>query len=62
MKSSALLRANSFRVSQWTADTIDEILIEGDVMCVKAMDGDNIPDTETLSLTYFYLIEYIGLR
>ena len=48
---SALLRANSCRVSQWTADTIDEILIEGDAMYVKAFDDDTIPDTEILSLT-----------
>ena len=49
---SFLLRANSCRVSpQWTADTVDEILI-GDAMYVKAIDGDTIPDTETLSLTY----------
>ena len=37
---------------QWTADTVDEILIEGDTMYVKAFDGDIIPDTETLSQTY----------
>ena len=47
-----LKRANSCRVSQWTADTVDEILIEGYVMYVKAFDDDTIPDTETLSLTY----------
>ena len=37
---------------QWMADTVDEILIEGDTMYVKAFDGDTIPDTETLSQTY----------
>ena len=49
-----LKRANSCRVSQWTADTVDEILIERDAMCmyVKAFNDDTIPDTETLSLTY----------
>ena len=49
-----LKRANSRRVSQWTADTVDEInaLIEGDAMYVKAFDDDTIPDTERLSLTY----------
>ena len=53
MSVSALLLkcANSCRVSQWMADTVDEILIEGDVMYVKAFDNDTIPDTETLSLT-----------
>ena len=45
-------RANSCRVSEWTPDTVDEILIEGDAMYVKAFDDDTIPDTETLSLTY----------
>ena len=43
--------ANSCRVSQWSADTVDEILI-GDAMCVKAFVDNTIPDTETLSLTY----------
>ena len=47
-----LKRANSCRVSQWTADTVDEILIEGYAMYVKAFDDGTIPDTETLSLTY----------
>ena len=47
-------RANSCRVSQWTADTDDEILI-GDAMYVKAFmkvfDDDTIPDqTRTQSL------------
>ena len=41
-----LLRANSCGISQWTANTVDEILILiGDTMHV-------CPDTETLSLTY----------
>ena len=56
-----LKRANSCRVSPWTADTVDEILI-GDAMYMKAFDDDTIPDTETLSQTYFSPIEYIGLR
>ena len=43
--------ANSCRVSPWTADTVDEILI-GDAIYMKAFDNDTIPDTETLSLTY----------
>ena len=46
-----LKRANSCRVSPWTADTVDEILI-GDAMYMKAFDDDTIPDTETLSLPY----------
>ena len=49
-----LKHANSCRVSPWTADTVDEILIEGDAIYVKAFDDDTIPDTETLSLTQKY--------
>ena len=54
MSLSAMLlkRANSCRVSPWTADTVDKILIEGDAMYVKAFDDDTIPDTETLSLKH----------
>ena len=48
---SALLRANSCRVSQWTADTVDQILT-GDAMYVNAFDDGTIPDTGTLSLTH----------
>ena len=44
-------RANSCRGSQWTPDTVDEILI-GDAMYAKAFDDDTIPDTETMSLMY----------
>ena len=43
---SVFLRANSCRVSQWTADTVDQILTEGDAMYVKAFDDGTIPDTE----------------
>ena len=32
--STLLICANSCRASQWTANTVDEILIEGDTMCV----------------------------
>ena len=35
---SALLRANSCCVSQWTADTVNQILTEGDAMHVKVFD------------------------
>ena len=45
-----LKRVNSCRVSPWTADTVDEILI--DAMYMKAFDSDTIPDTETLLLAY----------
>ena len=42
-----LKRANSCRVSPWTADTVDEILI-GDAMYMKAMMtyDDTIPDAK----------------
>ena len=49
---SALLHANSCRVPQWTADTVDQILTEGDAMYVKTFDDGTIPNTETLSLTH----------
>ena len=39
-------------ISQWTADTVDQILTEGDAVYVKAFDDGTIPDTETLSLTH----------
>ena len=47
-----LKHVNSCRVSPWTADTVDEILIKGDAMYMKAFDDDTIPDTETLLLAY----------
>ena len=51
----ALLGAKSCRVSQWTADTVDEILIliEGDTMYVPIQKP---------CCWRIYLIEYIGLR
>ena len=56
-----LKRVNSCRVSPWTADTVDEILIEGDAMYMKAFDDDTIPDTKHCCWR-IYPIEYIGLR
>ena len=50
---STLLRANCCRVSQWTADTVDEILIEWDAMYVPIQKHCRLR---------IYLIEYIGLR
>ena len=47
-----LKRVNSCCVSPWTADTVDEILIEGDATYMKAFDDDSIPDTEILLLAY----------
>ena len=51
MSLSALLRASSSRVSQWTSHIVDQILVEGDAMYLKAFDEGTIPDAETLSLT-----------
>ena len=52
---SALIRANSCRVSQWTADTVDQILTE-EMPCMWKPSLLTIvpfpPDTETLSLTH----------
>ena len=50
---SALLCEKSSRsVSRWTRNTVDQIVIEGDAMYVKAFEQHSIPDTETLPLTY----------
>ena len=51
-----LKRANSCHVSPWTVDTVDEILIEGDAMYMKAFD-----DRNAVADTCIYPIEYIGL-
>ena len=51
-----LKRANSCCVSPWTVDTVDEILIEGDAMYMKAFDNRN-----TVADTCIYPIKYIGL-
>ena len=52
-----LKRANSCRVSPWTADTVDEILI-GDAMYMKAFDDDRyrntVADVFTRSSTLAY--------
>ena len=50
MSFSALLCAQSFPVQHW--DTVDQILIEGDRMYLNALEGQGIPDTDTLSLIY----------
>ena len=47
----ALLCANLCDVSQWTAHTVDQLLIEGDAMYLKAFQEQTIPDTGTISLT-----------
>ena len=57
---SALLRANSCRVSQWMADTVDQILT-GDAMYVKAFDDGTIPDKKHCRWRT-YPTEFVGLR
>ena len=52
MSLSALLCANSNDILTWTTETIDGILIEGDVMYLKAFEERSIPDEETISLNY----------
>ena len=52
MSLSALLCANSSDILTWTTETIDGILIEGDVMYLKAFEERSIPDEETISLNY----------
>ena len=53
------VRANSCRVSPWTADTVDEMLIR-DAMYMKAFDNDTIryrntvADVFTRSRTFAY--------
>ena len=46
---SALLCETSCLVSRWTRNTVDQILIEGDAVYVKAFEQQSIPlpDTET---------------
>ena len=43
---------DNVRVSQWTADTFDQILIEGDALYLKGLENQTIPDTKALSPTY----------
>ena len=48
----ALLCANSSDILTWTTETIDGILIEGDVMYLEVFEERSIPDEETISLNY----------
>ena len=52
MSLSALLCANSSDILTWTTETMDEILLEGDAMYLKAFEDRSIPDEETISLNY----------
>ena len=49
---SALLRAQSLPIEQWTASTVDQILTKGNQLYLDALKSRSIPDTETLSLDY----------
>ena len=53
MSLSALLWANSSDILTWKSQTIDEILIEGDAIYLKAFEDRSIPDEGTISLDYF---------
>ena len=44
---SALLCAQSFPVQHWDTATVDQILIEGDRIYLKALESQRIPDTDT---------------
>ena len=52
MTFSALLCAQSCLVRHWDTATVDQTLVEGDRMYLNALESQNIPDTETLSLIY----------
>ena len=52
MSFSGLLCAQSFPVRHWDTATVDRILIEGDRMYLNALESQNIPDTDSLSLIY----------
>ena len=52
MSLSALLCANSSDILTWTTETIDGILIEGDVMYLKDFEERSRSDEETISLNY----------
>ena len=52
MTFSALLCAQSCLVRHWDTATVDKTLVEGDRMYLNALESQNIPDTETLSLIY----------
>ena len=50
MSFSALLCAQSFTVQQWSTNTIDQILVEGDKMYLNALENGDIPDADVISL------------
>ena len=48
----ALLCVQDLPIEEWTATTVDHILVEGDRLYLDALESRSIPDTETLSLNY----------
>jgi len=48
MSFSALLCAQLLPVAQWSTQTIDEILTQGDTMYLDALENHLIPDAETI--------------
>ena len=52
MSFSTLLCAHLFPVQHWDTATVDQILIEGDMMYLNALESQKIPDTDTLCLIY----------
>ena len=48
----AVLCAQDLPVEEWSAATVDHILVEGDRLYLDALQIRSIPDTETLSLNY----------
>ena len=49
---SALLFARNLAIEQWSAATVDQILVEGDRLYRNALRSGSIPDAEVLSLNY----------
>ena len=52
MSFSGLFCAQSCPVRHWDTATVYQILVEGDRMYLNAVDSQNIPDTEMLSLIH----------
>ena len=53
ISSLALLCAQDLPIEEWTAATVDHILVQGDLLYLDALESRSIPDIEKLSLKYF---------
>ena len=62
MSFSALLFAQNLPIEQWTAATVNQILVEGDRLYLDALRSRSIPDTEVLSLNYLPIMAYWSLE